>query len=414
LRFTFCLLGGARAVKVALLTSSRERCGIARYSRDLYAELSRLVDATLVPIQPWPPEGERLARLRDADVVHLQHEYSFWGTAFPPPGSYYEGLDLFRKPGRLVITAHTVAEAETVVAARAWAPKPLVKRAALQLRPGLRREIEAAPFLPGDRIIVHSAAAAASLATRLEGQTVVQHWPMPVQSWSVRASKWGPLSVQYGLHGRRLITVFGFVTREKGYGLALRAMQRIHKMHPEALLLIAGGAREGWGEAFLGYLRRAEQRIGTMPAAPVARAPEPVPVVGILRSLVEETTDREPPYRATGYLEDADARAILEQTEIALLPYRSATGSYAAGAALAAGCPLLTSDLPAFAEPLPALRFRSGDVEDLVQKLDQLLSDEPARVRLIARSQRYAEENSWARSAERHVALYHELLGDEV
>jgi glycosyltransferase involved in cell wall biosynthesis len=397
-------------VKVALLTSDRERCGIARYSRDLYAELSRLIEVTLVPIHPWPPEGERLSRLQAADVVHLQHEYSFWGTAFPPPRAYYEGLELFRKPGRLVLTAHTVAAAETVVAARGAGLKPLVKRAALRLRPGLQRGIEAGPFLPGERVIVHNAAAADWLSEHLGGAPAVLNWPMPVQAWGAPASKWGPLSVQHRLHGRRLITMFGFVTQEKGYGFAWLAMLKIRKKHPDALLLIAGEARDRRSEAFLSYLRRFERPLAAVPPAALVPTPQPVPVVGTLCPPVDEAAERELPYRITGYLEDADARAILEQTEIALLPYRSATGSYAAGSALATGCPLLTSDLPAFAEPLPALRFRSGDVGDLAEKLDYLLSDEPARVLLSTRSRRYAEENNWARSAERHVALYRELL----
>jgi glycosyltransferase involved in cell wall biosynthesis len=288
--------------------------------------------------------------------------------------------------------------------------KPLVKRAALRLRPGLQRGIETGPFLPGDRVIVHNATAAEWLREHLGGAPAVLNWPMPVQEWGVPASKWGPLSVQYGLHGRRLVTMFGFVTREKGYGLAWLAMLKLRKKHPDALLLIAGEARDRRSTAFLAHLRRFEQRLAAVPPAALVPTPQPVPVVGTLCPQAEETVERELPYRATGYLEDADARAILEQTEIALLPYRSATGSYAAGAALAAGCPLLTSDLPAFAEPLPALRFRSGDVEDLVQKLDHLLSDEPARVLLAAHSRRYAEENNWARSAERHLAIYRELV----
>src|SRR5258708_26806472 len=142
-------------MRVALLTSTEERCGIACYSRDLHAALTPLIDVDLVPIHPWPPEGERLERLRAADVVHLQHEYSFWGTAFPLPRAYYEGLRQFCRPGRLVITAHTVASAEAVIAARGRGPKPLAKRLALRLRPPLPREIEAGPFLSPDRATVH-------------------------------------------------------------------------------------------------------------------------------------------------------------------------------------------------------------------------------------------------------------------
>jgi glycosyltransferase involved in cell wall biosynthesis len=270
-----------------------------------------------------------------------------------------------------------------------------------------------------DRVVVHSSAAAAALAKRLERSEIVPHWPMPVAEWSVPASKWGPLSVQFGLHGRRLVTMFGFVTREKGYGLAIRAIGRIRRKHPRVLLLIAGGARDGWGEAFLVIAEHNYKRSAEMRLEAIARLKNPryvFPGFGAdhlhLEEALEEALERGLPYRFTGYLTDGDARAILEQTEIALLPYRSATGSYAAGAALAAGCPLLTSDLPAFAEPLPAVRFRTGDVEDLAQKLNELLEDDAALAALAERSRRYAARNNWARSAERHVALYRELIED--
>lgn len=393
-------------MRVALLTSDRERCGIARYSRDLHAALTRLIDADLVPIHPWPPEGERLERLRAADVVHLQHEYSFWGTAFPPPRAYFEGLERFRKPGRLVITAHTVADAETVAAARAGGPKPLVKRLALRLRPGLRQEIETGPFLPADRVIVHSSAAAAMLGKRLGGSAIVLHWPMPVPKWSVPASNWGPLLQRLKLEGRRLVTIFGFVTPEKHYPLAMRAASLVSKKHPNIALIIAGGGRDEAGDHHLRHLQQLARKIndrerwGGMVLIGITRA------MGGHKEAVRALLS---PFRFTGYLNDPDARALLMHTEIALLPYRSATGSYAAGAALASGCPLLTSDLPAFAEPLPALRFRSTHVQDLVEKLNHLLSDGAARAALAERSRQYAAENSWARSAARHVALYREL-----
>lgn len=404
-----------RGVKVALLTSDRDRCGIARYSRDLLTALASLVEVDLVPIHPWPPEGERLERLRAADIVHLQHEYSFWGTAFPPPRSFYEGLERFRRPGRLVITAHTVAEAEVVVAAGGWQAKALVKRGALRLRSGLRQEIEAEPFRIADQVIVHNPAAAAALAQRLDRSDTVQFWPMPVPEWSVPASKWGPLSQQFGFHGRRLVTVFGFVTLEKEYLLALRAILRIRKTNPEPLLVIAGGARDERMQRFVDSLQQMERRLEDARERLPDLSP-PRPALALTEGLPEKTepdkaVPEKPthPFRLTGYLEDADARAILEQTDVALLPYRSATGSYAAGAAVAAGCPLLTTDLPAFAEPLPALRYRMGDVQDLTEKLDYLLKDDAARVQLIARSKRYSQENSWTHAAERHVALYREL-----
>lgn len=384
-------------MRVALLTSDRERCGIARYSSDLLAALAPLTDVDLVPIHPWPPEGERLERLRAADIVHLQHEYSFWGTAFPPPATYREGLERFRRPGRLVITAHTVADAEMVVAARGPGLKPLVKRLALRLRPGLREAIEAGPFLPAERVIVHSPAATV-LGKRVGRPDSVQFWPMPVPEWTVPVSEWEPLAQRLELEGRRLITVFGFVTPEKDYETAMQAVAMIGVSQPEILLVIAGGIRTPTDQAYLNSLRSWNWN--------------PTPSLRGRLGEWEEEMASVPAHHVcfTDYLSNADARALLEHTEVALLPYRSATGSYAAGHALAAGCPLMTSDIPAFEKPLPALRFRRGDVQDLVKKLNQLLGDEALRTDLARRSQEYAAANSWARAAERHVALYRELI----
>jgi glycosyltransferase involved in cell wall biosynthesis len=393
-------------MKVALLTSDRERCGIARYSRDLHAALALLADVALVPIHPWPPEGERLERLRAADVVHLQHEYSFWGTAFPPPRAYYEGLERFQRPGRLVITAHTVADAETVVAAQGSGAKPLMKRLALGLRRELRREIEAGPFLPGDRVIVHNAAAAAALAKRLDRPGAVKFWPMPVPEWSAPASAWGPLAQRLELEGRRLVTIFGFVTPEKGYDLAIQALRFVREHHSRAVLVIAGGLPDEVKGDYLDHLREIERKVDLAPPAGDADSIRDY-ALDMLQQNLAQSTNR---FRFTDYLSEPDARAILEHTEVALLPYHSGTGSYAIGAALAAGCSLLTSDLPAFAEPLPAVRFRPGDVEDLREKLDYLLAHEPLRAELSEQSRQYATENSWARAAERHVALYQELV----
>jgi glycosyltransferase involved in cell wall biosynthesis len=394
-------------MKVALLTSDRERCGIARYSRDLLAALTPLADVDLVPIHPWPPEGERLERLRTADVVHLQHEYSFWGAAFPPPRAYYEGLERFRRPGRLVITAHTVADAETVVAARGGGLKPLAKRLALRLRPGLREAIEADPFRPPERVIVHSPAAVV-LGKRLGRPEAVQFWPMPVPAWSVPASEWEPLAQRLRLEGRRLITIFGFVTPEKGYEMAMYAVRLVQDDHPNVVLVIAGGARNEQSEQYLSQLQSIGHSIYVEASTGRTEASVSDPGEYAMKVTVPILT-RGP--RFTGYLADADARAILEHSEVALLPYRSATGSYAAGAALAAGCPLVTSDLPAFQEPLPALRFHGGDVQDLAQKLNAIIADDDFRAELGRRSREYAAANSWAAAAERHAALYQELLG---
>jgi glycosyltransferase involved in cell wall biosynthesis len=157
------------------------------------------------------------------------------------------------------------------------------------------------------------------------------------------------------------------------------AIRLVSETHPDVLLVVAGGARDERGEAHLEHLHAMASEMGSI-------------------------------VRFTGFLTDPDARAVLEHTEIALLPYRSATGSYAASAAIAAGCALITSDLPAFAKPLPAQRFRPGDAADLARNLNSLLDNSRARDELMERSRQYAVKNSWKRLAEWHVSLYRKQL----
>src|SRR5581483_670239 len=75
------------AVNVAMLTTAGERCGIAAYSAALVAALRTRPDTQVhvVPIlageQPSAHYEAQAAQLNalKADVVHIQHEFSFWG-----------------------------------------------------------------------------------------------------------------------------------------------------------------------------------------------------------------------------------------------------------------------------------------------------------------------------------------------
>src|SRR3712207_5467710 len=94
---------------VTLLTSTRERCGIGDYARALAAALAREVELDVVPVDPQPPPAAALERLNRADLIHIQHEYSFWGSALPGRSRFPALVAGLRRPW--VITAHTVAAA---------------------------------------------------------------------------------------------------------------------------------------------------------------------------------------------------------------------------------------------------------------------------------------------------------------
>ncbi|HNT26992.1 MAG TPA: glycosyltransferase [bacterium] len=100
---------------------------------------------------------------------------------------------------------------------------------------------------------------------------------------------------------------------------------------------------------------------------------------GALATRLRELAAAHPNLRLLDRYFDDDAGATLfAACDVAVLPYRSVTGSGAAMAALGAGRPIIASDLPLFREILPAplaRSFAAGDVVDLSRALREFFSE---------------------------------------
>jgi len=86
--------------------------------------------------------------------------------------------------------------------------------------------------------------------------------------------------------------------------------------------------------------------------------------------------------------------------------------------AMAAGLPVVTSDIDVFHEFLTderdAVMTRAGDSASLAAGLARLLDDESTQQRLAARGPEVAASYSWASTAAQHLAFYERVLGREV
>lgn len=356
----------ARPLRVALLTSTRERCGVAEYSRHLAAALRRLVSLDTIPVEPLPLDRSTISRINAADVVHLQHEYSFFGSALPGRSRLPAVLRAIERP--CVITAHTVAPAEQVVGMETTAGwRRLAKWCLLRSR-RLRRSIEVGPFLGAARIIVHSRHARERLiAAGLPSERVL-YLPMPVPRLAP-----APADETPPVPDERFMLTFGFLTPAKGMDEAVRALRE----YP-GLLLVVGEARGDIGKATLAQLDAEARAAGVR--------------------------DR---VRYLAYVPDAVLDQLLRAAEIVALPYRSGTGSYALVRALACEAVVVGSDLALFDDYpfLPRFGRRAGRS---LGEVARALADSPeqrAVIRQAARS--YAAQHGWDEAARRHVEIYH-------
>lgn len=372
-------------MKVGMLTSTAERCGIAVYSSDLADGLRTLVDLEIVPTwdrsTPWDSYlAESSGRLNECDLVHIQHEYSFWGSVLPGQNKFFAQASSIRRP--IVLTAHTLDPTRQVLGLD-LPGSPLRKSAKRVLAsiPPYRKVIERKTFEVGGRIIVHDPHAASRLESRGIAGSKIQVIPMGVPAPNPDVGLGEAFRRKYSLEERTLIVIFGFIRPGRGYETLLDALPMVSR---DAVLVMAGGPQT---EAHRAYLDALSAEIES-------------------RGLQEQVV-------ITGYLPDELAAGAMRAADVVLCPQEAGTGSYTLQVAFAYARPIIASDLPyfRFLEETAGclLTFAGGDAQDLAAKINSVLGDDALRQRLSDRALAYAGEHTWAKVAERTVQIYEEL-----
>ncbi|HLJ56696.1 MAG TPA: glycosyltransferase [Chthonomonadaceae bacterium] len=371
-----------------MLTSVGERCGIATYTRALVEGLRGLPDTTVqvVPIEEGrQPREHYVAQAEalnapDVDVVHIQHEHSFWGGILPGKSAFWELRYLINKP--VVLTAHTTYSlAELLKAKTERRPHKWLAKQILLRNTAYRDSVETAPFWSA-MTIVHTAAARNELIARGCNPAAVQIVPTGVPAATPAPTGGSAFRKRFGLAGRRVVTIFGYIFANKGYELTLQAVPRLPE---DVTLVIAGGVRVPGEQAYA-------DRLGAEIAA-----------AGLSDRVI-----------VTGYLSDEEVAEALAASDLVLAPHTWATGSYSVTLPLTHGRPVLASDLACFQEiagRMDAIElFRAGDAEDLVCRLTALLGDNARRTALAAGARAYAERFAWSRVASMTRRIYEQTI----
>ncbi len=364
-------------------TSWETRCGIAAYTGALVGELRSLgieVEIVPVPYTERDPQrmGEILARLNAADLVHLQHEYTFFGGIVPGASTLPWYQRRLRVPR--VVTAHTVfTAAELLRLPQEERPRQRLAKRLLAASPQFRRSVESGPFEGAEAVIVHTEAARERLAKRRIRPERVHVLPGGIPTAAAPdPAELAALRERLGLEGKRVVTIFGYVTPDKGYETALLALK---SLPPAVKLLVAGGTRVEHERAYMDQLR-AEIRT---------------------QGLDERVA-------ITGYLEEPQLAAAMALTDLVLVPHLTANGSYSVMVALSHGKPVLASDLPCFSELRQSAEcvelFPVGDERSLAERLGFLLASGGARKAMAGAAREYAVKRSWGSVAESTVAIY--------
>jgi len=179
----------------------------------------------------------------------------------------------------------------------------------------------------------------------------------------------------------RIVLFVGRLVREKGVGVLIDAMPEVIAAHPEAKFVVAGG---GWH----GHLweRASANGLGNKIAF-------------------------------TGFVPEEDLPRLYAVAEVAAFPSLYEPFGIVALEAMAAGVPVVTSDVGGFREVVrhnrTGIHTWANNPHSLAWGISQVLSDPGLAARLsragrLATQQRY----TWEGIAEQTIAVYEEVLGE--
>lgn len=371
---------------VGMLSSVGDRCGIAAYTRSLVHALKPLADVTVEPItegkQDLAHYQAQADRLNAFDVIHVQHEHSFWGGILPNHSAWWILRYLLKKP--VVLTAHTTTSLrELLRVPTERRPLHRIAKELLLLRRGYRDSVEAAPFITG-RCIVHTRAGGEELVARGANPKYIHVIPAGVPEPLPAPTNGMAFREKFGLVGKRLVSLFGYIAPNKGYELALQIVPELPR---DTVLVIAGGARTSDMAAYTAEL-----------SSQIRKAHLENRVV------------------ITNYLPEMEVAEAMAASEVVIAPHTYATGSYSIMIPLAYGKPVVASDMACFVEikdqaPCLAL-FHAGDPQDFLTTLNSVLNGSTLQQQMSRMASEYAQSHSWREVARETVTVYQEAIAD--
>jgi glycosyltransferase involved in cell wall biosynthesis len=385
--------------EVRFVSTWNTHCGIADYTASLRAavegagiacetvEIDRSVTSYLSRLELASYFEELGRRCAGADVVHIQHEYSFFAGRF--------GIRVSMENFERVLRRATASAAAVVVTFHSVPPVPGLPRgpwrpAARQLALQLLWRRQVVPWFRGRRVwaiapsrllrglLIDSGIPAQQVVVIPQGSAS----PAPTGSGGDAAK----LDLGYPADAR-LMVQYGFVSRHKGHQVAVDSLRRLPERYH---LAVVGGVHpmspgDGYYESVLRSL---------------GRRPEIAKRV-----------------RLTGWVPAEEAGRYAAAADVMVLPYvdDNLVTSAAMMWALAASRPVVATKISAFREIAAEGKclelvdpHAPRELADAVLRVER---DQALAGRLVASAAEYCGERTWDRIARRHIDLYSTARG---
>jgi glycosyltransferase involved in cell wall biosynthesis len=373
-------------MKVAWISTWDRVCGIADYSKELWPVVlksleGRSDEGALFSLDKYKTDDDLIKALKEfsPDVVHFQHEYSFFGGKNPPFYTFPNLVARLRKElpkAKFLATGHTVLSDSYrfPMAGRKW-QLPLRSLANIFLLKKLREYWGPKTWGVLDGTITHSRHL--TDIVKKSGTPYAEVIPLfvPIREKILETPS----------NEIKTVLVFGFFTYEKGQDVVIEAFKYLKDV-PQVRLIFAGGLRL---KSDTPYFKKCEKSIKEL-------------------KLEDRIT-------ITGYLQSGELKKYFDKADLVITPFRATSGSASLTSVLAYGLPVLASDLPLNLEIEEREKgclefFKSENPEDLARKIRDLIFDKPKLNLMRQGTLRYATSLSPTRVALQHVRVYDNLV----
>jgi glycosyltransferase involved in cell wall biosynthesis len=344
---------------VAMIAPRRNRCGVTDYTEYLTGALLPIV-ASCVTIDP----KDYLAGRTDADILHVQHQYFLFGGVAPWRNRFRHLLRSIDRPA--VMTVHEFVSP---------AGKPHV-RAAIRLT---NRMQFGSPKIA--RLLVHTE----EDRDRMTSQGCDENRVFVVRHGVPRRPALQPkedAKRALGLEGRFVVTLFGFLSRRKGHGIAIEAMRNVP---PNSVLLLAGG-----------------------------RHPDDTSDYPEMLETMINSSDLRDRVRITGYLEADTVSQVMAATDLVIAPFTESSGSGSLALGLACGKAILASDIAPHREMVreepDSVLVVKNDPGTFGEAITRMMAADAERKRLETGASRYASSHTYDQMARETLTVYFKVL----
>ena len=393
-------------MKVVQVSTWKVPCGIAGYTEKLAASmLDSGVQCDIIPIErerlKYMAKNEisqyfesMIEKLVAYDVIHIQHEFSFFAGAYDLDTSisiFSYFLSRILKLQKLVfVTFHS--EPSFFEESSQGSVVKIVKKKLSESKWNLlvsrlfnsKRNLNAIVHTKNSRrIFIDSGFNPNKIHILKQGIS-----PIPI----LNVSQEQKISIKKELGFTAdsiILSMFGFISHYKGYITALRALQNLPK---DYYLIIIGMPHPYGTDKTLDNIIR---------------------LINDSKNNPIRSNNLDERVKMTGYLELEELNKYYSVTNFCLAPYEPETQLSSSAAitwALASGKPVVASKIRAFTEINEEADcfhlFTPGSARELAYQIKNLYANCDLQNKLVNNALNYCQENLWGKAVEAHIQLY--------